>query len=612
MEIDRLQRRDIDDVSNNMITLNIDEINTAESPYVHEDADSFSGNNWIHVEGAYVKYNLAEDDYLTFLYSPINVLSEKKLCKVIVSFDYSFTGSENLPILDNVSLVHDSIDHVITDLELDSTGHVDADCSLFNNSAEVLNDIICGQGFGIVLNFKGNNSNAFARIYNVKIIFGYDDGLQDEVDSVANRFIRGLCASVNDESISDDRNIYKSLKNLFHTKSIVNSLIPLFDVMDCVIDNFTQLAREDMLAIETQNIEGIIFDCVNYNGYPSKRCGSTNNILTNLAVSQISLNKEFTRFNNYTLEFDYYTSVNNRNGFYYGFDPGIASGNNLNASDDDYGVCVLVDIRNTIVETYYDGSTQLLYEHASNLLTAGTHNIRIVRRANQASIYVDDVLIYTHDNVQYNTLGLNKWQNSYNRISNVNITMDDNLDEYLFDIGDYYAQLTPQETNLSAGSTSSMSVTEDGELLISGYQTTVWHSHEFTQSNDYVLEMEVKKPTGSYVGKDFIIIIGEPSKHIKFNKAYYAEYLSYQLEENGADESVESSTTSTLFADYAKVRIIRKGNVWRCEFVSDGAVISSFEAAAPLDVPNKLGFCSFSWNNHSDELYVKNLRVTES
>lgn len=612
MDIDRLQRKDIDDAANDRITLAIDAISTMGSPYILDDVDGYKGSNWLLAGEKYVKYNIAEEDSLVFLYGPVRDLSEKNIICITVSFDYLLDEYVAPIVLDNISLIHDSVDFTITGLELNGEGHMDVNCSLFGIDNHVLNGIISGEGFGIGLNFKGNNSNAFVSIGNVKLVFEYDDDLQDEIDSIANRFIRGLCASVNDESISDDRNIYKSLKNLFHTKSIVNSLIPLFDVMDCVIDNFTQLAREDMLAIETQNIEGIIFDCVNYNGYPLKRCGSTNNILTNLAVSQISLNKEFTRFNNYTLEFDYYTSVNNRNGFYYGFDPGIASGNNLNASDDDYGVCVLVDIRKTLVETYYDGSTQLLYEHASNLLTAGTHNIRIVRRANQASIYVDDVLIYTHDNVQYNTLGLNKWQNSYNRISNVNITMDDNLDEYLFDIGDYYAQLTPQETNLSAGSTSSMSVTEDGELLISGYQTTVWHSHEFTQSNDYVLEMEVKKPTGSYVGKDFIIIIGEPSKHIKFNKAYYAEYLSYQLEENGADESVESSTTSTIFADYAKVRIIRKGNVWRCEFVSDGAVISSLEAAAPLDVPNKLGLCSFSGNNHSDELYVKNLRVTES
>lgn len=215
------------------------------------------------------------------------------------------------------------------------------------------------------------------------------------------------------------------LRNWFYTKSEVNNLIStggtsisiedtdLFDVLDCVNTNFDNFPLWD-----------IVFNIDNYNGLPSKNSSVVNDILRNNAVSGISLNKEFTPSTKYTLEFDYYTSVSNRNGFYFGTDPLLEDGVSINNSND--GLQVLVDIGNTLVETFNGTSSPTnVYTHTSNLLTEGTHHIRIVRDGTNATFYIDDVELYTYTNTQYNTIGLNKWGGGLNKLSNIEITIGD-------------------------------------------------------------------------------------------------------------------------------------------------------------------------------------------
>lgn len=163
-----------------------------------------------------------------------------------------------------------------------------------------------------------------------------------------------------------------------------------------------------------------------YSGHPSKNLTLMSGpLLRNTSVSQTLLHREFTKKTNYTLTFMFQTSVDNRTGFTYGFDPSIASGNNLNTSSGAYGLNILTDVSNTIIETFDNGSTIQLYTHTSNLFTAGgAHTISIHRSGMTAEIYIDKNLIYTHDNVKYNTIGLNKWGSGYNQISNVRISID--------------------------------------------------------------------------------------------------------------------------------------------------------------------------------------------
>ena len=187
MDIDRKQRTDIDTVTNDRLTLSIDESNIEDNPYVHETIKGMEGNNWVNEGTEYVKYNLVEDDNLILIYDPITKLSQKSINKVTVSFDYMLSNNINRPILDNISLVADSTYHEIVNYELNNSGHVDIDCEIFGIDEVVLNTIISIQGFGIGLNFNGKYSNATIRISNVKVSFKYSDKLYDESGSVINR-----------------------------------------------------------------------------------------------------------------------------------------------------------------------------------------------------------------------------------------------------------------------------------------------------------------------------------------------------------------------------------------------------------------------------------------
>lgn len=189
MDIDRLQRTDIDKVTDDRITLALDSFNTVRSPYVHETFDDYKCNNWVLIEDEFVKYNLAEDDNLTLVYDPITNLSEKDIKKIIVSFDYELEDYDSLPILDNVSILHDSIDYLSTNLELNDEMHMDIDCLLFGIDNEVLNNIISERGFGIGLNFNGNKSNATLKLSNIHLSFEFANKLSDETDAVVNRLI---------------------------------------------------------------------------------------------------------------------------------------------------------------------------------------------------------------------------------------------------------------------------------------------------------------------------------------------------------------------------------------------------------------------------------------
>lgn len=188
MDIDRKQRTDIDTVTNDRLTLAIDEGNIIESPYVQETIESFVGNNWIITDNVYVKYNLVEDDTIIFNYEAITELAQKDITKVTVSFDYLVENIINvLPVLTNVSLNHSMITYKTVDLSLSDEGHVDIDCSLFDIDNEVLNTIISSQGFGIGLSFNGKLSNVTLKLSNVKVKFKFDDKLLPESNSVVNR-----------------------------------------------------------------------------------------------------------------------------------------------------------------------------------------------------------------------------------------------------------------------------------------------------------------------------------------------------------------------------------------------------------------------------------------
>ena len=188
LNVDQSQRRDIDTTLDDRLTLAIDEENIADNPYIFEPS-VFQGNNWFKQGNNIVKLNLAEQDSLIFLSSPLVKLAQKDITNVIVSFDYQVSNvSVNYPILSNISLTcMEMTNYMLVENILTTQGHIDVDCSLFNFSSNVVNTSISEQGFKVGINFNGNKSNATIKLSNVQIQFKYNNKLLQQSDSVINR-----------------------------------------------------------------------------------------------------------------------------------------------------------------------------------------------------------------------------------------------------------------------------------------------------------------------------------------------------------------------------------------------------------------------------------------
>ena len=188
LNMDQTQRRDIDTTLDDRLTLAIDEENIGDNPYIFEPS-SFVGNNWFKQGNNIVKLNLAEQDSLIFLSSPLVKLLQKDITNVIVSFDYNISNvSVNYPILSNISLTcMEMTNYMLVENILTTQGHIDVDCSLFNFSSNVVNTSISEQGFKVGINFNGNKSNATIKLSNVQIQFKYNNKLLQQSDSVINR-----------------------------------------------------------------------------------------------------------------------------------------------------------------------------------------------------------------------------------------------------------------------------------------------------------------------------------------------------------------------------------------------------------------------------------------
>ena len=188
MDMDQAQRRDIDITLEDRVDLALDDENLADNPYVFE-AVTFIGNNWFKQNDKFVKLNLAEQDSIVFVSSPLVKLSQKDIGNVIVEFDYEVSNvSVNYPILSNFSLTcMEMTNYMLVENIITTQGHIEVDCSLFNFSSKVVNTAISEQGFKVGINFNGNKSNATIKLSNVNIKFKYQNRLAPQEDSVINR-----------------------------------------------------------------------------------------------------------------------------------------------------------------------------------------------------------------------------------------------------------------------------------------------------------------------------------------------------------------------------------------------------------------------------------------
>ena len=191
--MDQSQRRDIDIVQNDRISLAIDKENITESPY-NFSPTNFIGNNWFKQGSNIVKLNLAEQDSIVFSSDALTNLIQKDITNVIISFDYDISNVNlNYPVLSNFSLTcMEMTNYFLVENILTTQGHIDIDCSLFNFSSNVVNTAISEQGFKVGINFVGNKSNATVKLSNVVIKFKFENKLSNEMDSVVNRLVPNI------------------------------------------------------------------------------------------------------------------------------------------------------------------------------------------------------------------------------------------------------------------------------------------------------------------------------------------------------------------------------------------------------------------------------------
>ena len=184
MDIDQSQRRDIDNIQNDKISLTIDDYNIIDSPFNKNLYDFMvDGYNWIRNDNRIFKYNLVENDKLVFHIDKINELFEKIITNIKISFEIE-NGNNNF-IFNGVNLVHDDIIKSKTFNEFMNKREMVFDCGTFNYSD--LDFIVNGKEFDIELLFNGNKSNSMFSLKNVYIIFEFVDKLTNESDTVVNR-----------------------------------------------------------------------------------------------------------------------------------------------------------------------------------------------------------------------------------------------------------------------------------------------------------------------------------------------------------------------------------------------------------------------------------------
>ena len=203
--MDQSQRKDIDEVQNDRISLVIDKENITESPYLFSPT-TFIGNNWFKQGSNIVKLNLAEQDSIVFSSDALTNLIQKDITNVIVSFDYDISNVNlNYPVLSNFSLTcMEMTNYFLVENILTTQGHIDIDCSLFNFSSNVVNTAISEQGFKVGINFVGNKSNATVKLSNVVIKFEFENKLEEEILAVANRISASFDIYVEEDDLIID------------------------------------------------------------------------------------------------------------------------------------------------------------------------------------------------------------------------------------------------------------------------------------------------------------------------------------------------------------------------------------------------------------------------
>ena len=195
MDIDQSQRRDIDNIQNDKISLTIDDYNTLSSPLYFNLLDYVvDGYNWVVNNNRFIKYNLVENDKLVFHIDKVDELLEKNIINIKIEFDI-VNGNNNF-IFNGINLIHDDVIKSKFFNVFMNRSHFSFNCKLFDY--DNLDFIINGKGFNVELLFNGNKSNSALVLENINIVFEFTDKLQNEKDAIYNRIENDIVSIEND------------------------------------------------------------------------------------------------------------------------------------------------------------------------------------------------------------------------------------------------------------------------------------------------------------------------------------------------------------------------------------------------------------------------------
>ena len=215
MDIDQSQRRDIDNIQNDKISLTIDDYNTLSSPlYFNLLNYVVDGYNWIVNNNRFIKYNLVENDKLIFHIDKVNELLEKNIINIKIEFDI-VNGNNNF-IFDGINLIHDDVIKSKFFNVFMNRNHFSFNCKLFDY--DNLDFISNGKGFNVELLFNGNKSNSALVLENINIVFEFTDKLQNEKDAIYNR--------IENDIVSIENNIVDLIYPVGSIYMSVNSVDP--------------------------------------------------------------------------------------------------------------------------------------------------------------------------------------------------------------------------------------------------------------------------------------------------------------------------------------------------------------------------------------------------
>lgn len=176
------------------------------------------------------------------------------------------------------------------------------------------------------------------------------------------------------------------------------------------------------------------------------------------------------------------------------------------------------------------------------------------------------------------------------------------LTNYTNDLSNYeFIQLDPQQ---NAGSIEDLSITSDNELLIQNKNwlgSQPFNKSSFYDDNYYIIELDVKKPTGNYPGKDLGIIIGDSKNYVHIFLGYY----NIECSVNGVTQSQSGQIVNIV--NYTHIKIIRTGDDWEVDY-NNGEWSTRFSSPR-VSIKNNLGFREVLWHNYG-KAYIKNVKLT--